>query len=306
MALAEDFRLPLPAKQALDETFVRAAGAATRLLPAGVRAAVRAFARDPGPSGTLLLRAMPVGDVPTTPSRPDAASEKDRTSELTLLTVARLLGEPVGYIQEHGGELVQNIVPAQRDEARQLSTSSSVTLAWHTETAFHPHKPRYLLLLCLRGDPSARTMLCSITNVRPHLGEETIAILREPRFRTRPDASFLDEGTSGELGAPMPVIAGDAEHPTFTYDEDLMVGTDTDAQHALDRLAEVVRDHAAHIVLERGDLLVVDNHLVVHARSPFPARFDGSDRWLQRAFVVPDLGPSAAERDGRIITTRFT
>ena len=29
-------------------------------------------------------------------------------------------------------------------------------LMFHTETAFHPHRPRYLLLLCLRGDPAAR------------------------------------------------------------------------------------------------------------------------------------------------------
>ena len=59
------------------------------------------------------------------------------------------------------------------------------------------------------------------------------------------------------------------------------------------------------IVLEPGDLLVVDNDRVVHGRTSFAARFDGTDRWLQRAFVVADLAPSAAERTGRIITTRF-
>jgi L-asparagine oxygenase len=43
----------------------------------------------------------------------------------------------------------------------------------------------------------------------------------------------------------------------------------------------------------------------VHGRSPFDARFDGTDRWLQRAFVVEQLEPSAGERRGRIITTTF-
>jgi L-asparagine oxygenase len=305
MALAEDFRLPLPATRALDEAFVQAASAASRVLPAEVRDAARQFARDPGPSGVLLLRSMPVGDVPTTPQHPGAPTDKDRTSEFTLLTIARLLGEPIGYVQEHGGKLVQNIVPARHDEARQLSTSSSVTLEWHTETAFHPHKPRYVLLLCLRGDSSARTMHCSIASVLPHLDEETVAIFREPRFRTRPDASFLDGDSGGELGLAMAVISGDAARPTFSYDEDLMVGVDAAAQRALDELGGVVRRQAVDVVLEDGDLLVIDNHQVVHARSPFPARFDGSDRWLQRAFVVADLAPSVAERHGRIITTRF-
>jgi L-asparagine oxygenase len=58
-------------------------------------------------------------------------------------------------------------------------------------------------------------------------------------------------------------------------------------------------------VLTTGDLLVVDNLLAVHGRSPFAARFDGSDRWLQRAFVVSDLAPSTADRRGRVVVTRF-
>ena len=190
-----------------------------------------------------------------------------------LLAVARSLGEPVGYVQEHGGGLVQDIVPDRANEGRQLSTSSSVVLEWHTETAFHPHKPRYLLLLCLRGDPAARTMLCSIAHVLPHLDPATIAILREARFRTRPDASFLEEGTVGELGPPMTVVTGNAAELTFTYDEDLMVGTDAAAQAALDRLGRAVRAHATAVVLEAGDLLVIDNHRVVHGRSPFHAAF---------------------------------
>ena len=263
-------------------------------------AALEAFRSDSGSSGALRLRSVPVGVVPPTPTDP-LAGRGDSASERSLLGAAQVLGEPVGYIQEHGGGLVQNLIPARGLEQRQVSTSSDVQLEWHTETAFHPHKPRYLLLLCLRGDPEARTLLCSVDDVLPHLDDETIAILRQPRFRTRPDESFLEPGTIGELGAPLAVLDGDE----FTYDEDLMVGIDDDAQAALDRLGVAVRKHAQAIVLEAGDLLVIDNHRVVHGRSAFHARFDGTDRWLQRTFVVESLDPSAAERDGRIITTRF-
>jgi alpha-ketoglutarate-dependent taurine dioxygenase len=84
-----------------------------------------------------------------------------------------------------------------------------------------------------------------------------------------------------------------------------MIGTDPDAQSAFEALAQRVHSHATSVVLGAGDLLVVDNHTTVHARSPFPARFDGSDRWLQRTFVVTDLTPSATDREGRIVTTRF-
>jgi L-asparagine oxygenase len=296
-----------PTPSPVDDAFVRAASRAP--LPAAIEASLRAFAADSGDAGTQLLRHMPIGRVPATPAGPGIATGKDTTSERTLMAVASRLGEPVGYVQEHGGGLVQDIVPARGDIGRQLSTSSDVTLEWHTETAFHPHKPRYVMLLCLRGDPGARTLCCSITDVLPHLDTGAVATLREARFRTRPDASFLEPGVDGEYGPPMAVLTDpdtdNGGRASFTYDEDLMVGTDDDAQRALDVLGAAVREHATSLVLEAGDLLVIDNDRVVHARSPFRARFDGSDRWLQRAFVVSDLAPSARERDGRIITTRF-
>jgi hypothetical protein len=175
---------------------------------------------------------------------------------------------------------------------------------FHTEAAFHPHRPRYLLLLCLRGDPAAATTLASIHEVQHRLPDDVRRALFEPRFRTAVDESYL--GTrSAHLGPPMAVLSGTRERPSMIFDADLMVGTDLEAERALRTLAEAVEEHHTSLVLEAGDLLVVDNHVAVHGRSPFTPRFDGTDRWLQRAFVVSDLSPSAAERDGRIITTRF-
>ena len=103
----------------------------------------------------------------------------------------------------------------------------------------------------------------------------------------------------------MAVLSGRRDRPSMVFDADLMVGTDAVADDALRVLAEAVAEHHTSVVLEPGDLLVVDNSAAVHGRSPFTPRFDGTDRWLQRTFVVPDLSASAADRQGRVITTRF-
>ena len=84
-----------------------------------------------------------------------------------------------------------------------------------------------------------------------------------------------------------------------------VVGTARDGQEALDELARLVRENATAVTLEAGDLLVVDNDLAVHGRTPFTPRFDGTDRWLQRTFVVADHTAADGSRDGRVITTRF-
>ena len=119
---------------------------------------------------------------------------------------------------------------------------------------------------------------------------------------------FADCDWTGKIHycfSAQPILFGSQSDLTFIYDADLMVGIDTEAQDVLERLASAVRESSKSVVLGAGDLLVVDNHVAVHGRTPFVARFDGTDRWLQRTFVVSDLSPSASDRIGRIITTTF-
>jgi hypothetical protein len=101
------------------------------------------------------------------------------------------------------------------------------------------------------------------------------------------------------------VLTGLRSRPSMVFDADLMVGTDTEADDALRTLRAAIDDHHTGLALEAGDLLVVDNDVAVHGRSPYQPRFDGYDRWLQRAMAVTDLSPSAAEREGRVIVTHF-
>lgn len=284
--------------------FLSAVAHAGRTLPAAVYDALVDFVDDAPASGALLIENMPLGDLPPTPEDPLLAHKSDKVSEFALLTVGRVLGRPVGYLPEHGGDVVQNISPTKRNADRQVSTSSQSMLEFHTEAAFHPHRPRYLLLLCLRGDPSAATTLCSIQAVLDTLSPRSRAVLFQPRFTTGIDESYAG-GRSAARSIQRPVLSGDPENPKLWLDADLMRGTDEVAQQALDELARLVREHATGVTLKAGDLLVVDNDLAVHGRTPFKPRFDGTDRWLQRTFVVADHTAADGSREGRVITTRF-
>jgi len=287
------------------EEFSRAVRRNVRRLPELAFDALLEFADEGNDAGALLLRGLPTGALPPTPASPSTAFVKGLHSEMTLLTVGRLLGQPVGYEPENNGNVVQNIVPTRENADRQVSTSSAVNLAWHTEAAFHPHRPRFLLLFCLRGDPSARTTLCSIREIVDALPLRTRAILASPRFRTRADESYV-RSARRPLGRLVPVLGGDPLRPNLVFDADLMVGQDEEAAAALRELGETMERSHTSVVLAPGDLLVVDNTVSVHGRSPFTPRFDGMDRWLQRTFVVADLSASAGERSGRVIRTRFT
>lgn len=284
--------------------FLRGVAHAGRTLPPELYDALTDFVDDAPASGAMLVENMPLGNVPPTPDEPLLADKSDQVSEFALLTVGRMLGRPVGYLPEHGGDVVQNISPTKRNADRQVSTSSKSMLEFHTEAAFHPHRPRYLLLLCLRGDPAAATTLCSISAVLDTLTPRSRAVLFQPRFTTGIDESYAG-GRSAARSVQRPVLSGDPENPKMWLDADLMMGTDPVAQEALDELATLVREHATGVTLKAGDLLVVDNDIAVHGRTPFTPRFDGTDRWLQRTFVIADHTAADGSRDGRVITTRF-
>jgi hypothetical protein len=79
--------LPLPDAPVGDPAFVRAAGHARRLLPPAVHDALIDFADAPPVAGALLLRGLPVGELPPTPAHPTAPTVKDSSSVLNLLMV---------------------------------------------------------------------------------------------------------------------------------------------------------------------------------------------------------------------------
>jgi len=294
--------LDVPDTVACLDDLARRAGALARTFPAALYETLVDFGDDSGDAGAVVLRPLPLGDLPPTPPTPTTATSKSWASEALLLAAARRLGQPVGYAPEHGGDLVQNIVPVASSASRQISTSSRATLMFHTETAFHPFRPRYLLLLCLRGDPAARTTLAASPALVRALPTRHRRVLFEPRFRTAVDESHRPDGRRC-LGAPRPVFEGPSDRPVMVFDADLMVGIDGEATAALAALADIVEEHHTSVVLEAGDLLVVDNYRVVHGRSSFTPRFDGTDRWLQRTFVISDLATCATVREGRVLAS---
>ena len=256
-----------------------------------------------------LLRNQALGYIPPTPLTPVLSDSVTSTTHELLFSVANFLGHPVGYLQEQQGNLVQNILPNPKTEYSQISTSSKVNLDLHTESCFHPYLPDYVLLLCLRGDPAAATTYADLDDILPDLSDKSIEILKQPWFRTSVDESFR---TNGEPDQPrdLPVLyeLPDGTH-RIKYDKAVMVGLWKDAVSALEELNEVIEKHTSTVILQTGDLLVIDNATTVHGRRPFQARYDGTDRWLQRVLVrksVKDMPHKHCTKTGYLIITKYT
>lgn len=251
-----------------------------------------------------LLENVEIGNVPRTPAQPYFNSPHLETARKTLLLNALNLGYPISFAQEQSGALIQNILPVHKTEYEQISTSSKVQLALHTETAFHPYKPDYVMLLCLRGDPNAVTTYANVEDILNLLDKQVINYLQDRAYTTGVDKSFrLPNKKYREVVIPILRKIDNNEYKLI-YDEDLMKPMNILASMAMDKLAEAISKCVREVVLKTGDLLIIDNNKTIHGRKPFQARYDGTDRWVQRMLIRKELPPKE-QMNGHIIMTDF-
>lgn len=292
--------------------FVSEAQLQSARLPVELRRALQRLRTDGEVRGGLLIRGIPLGAVPATPAHADLAIGLGLDATRALSVVAGALGEQFGFRPELSGHVIQDILPVPGFEDTQQSISSRALLELHCETVFTDARADFVALLCLRPDPKrqAATLISTAHDVLERLSPETIRTLRAPRFATTVDGSFLRG--SGLLDAvtvqPITVLAGSAKRPRLRCDFAETTGMDDDAQRAVEELYAAADAAAKAVYLDRGDLLLIDNHSTFHGRTPFERTGDGTDRWLLRSFIARDLARSIAHRPGggRIIDIDYT
>ncbi|MGG2464474.1 TauD/TfdA family dioxygenase [Streptomyces sp. RGM 3693] len=279
-----------------DDKWISAAGAAWEELPLSLRHAVRTFRRHSGSRGTLLLRGLPVAveELPVTPGHSASVQRQATVPAALIMAVASGLGDPIAFAPEKSGAMVQDVVPVAGQEKFQ-GNAGSVRLSFHNENAFHPHRPDYVLLICLRPDHDrvAGTSTACVREVLPLLSAECREALHAAEFTTAAPPSF---GGGGEQAQAHAVLTGAVEDPDLRVDLAATRPLTGRAERALTELADAFESVGQTQVLTTGDLVVVDNRVAVHGRSRFTPRYDGSDRWLQRTFVAADLRRSRSHR----------
>lgn len=264
---------------------VRKVGSIDRFID-GIRTPLGQLRKREGP-GALLIRGMSVpADLRPTPSTSFSQLDVHAIgTEKYLASAICGLGEPFSYAEWDKGYLVHNKYPLRAHREIQFG-SNAVEFRMHTETPFRDVSPDYLALFCIRTDPTgaAKTRVAHISAVIDGLDSRITRLLAEPRYAFETDNPVVTVGGVG-LTAPQPIVTRRNGHRMIEYVGDL-VATDAAAQDALDQLHAAVDEAMVPLPLSAGDLLILDNSRVVHGRTAFEPRYDGTDRWLQRMLVT--------------------
>lgn len=272
------------------------------VLPGPARTAIAALRR--GDVAAVILRGLPGDEDPgPTPNERAARPVPPARGHAWNAVVMRKLGYELGYRSEKRGAVMHDVYPTPQGADSQSNESSKSDLQLHTENAFHPIRPDFVALYCVRTPPdSPATKLALLDDILPVLTDQEVQTLREKRFVAKVVDSFRYEGED-DHELQVQVLAGPSRRPSTRW-HCTWRGADETAQHTAQSFAEAADAVSTQVPLGEGDLLVFNNELCLHGRVPFEARFDGSDRWLLRGYILRDpttISPFVTAEHPRVV-----
>ncbi|GHC54727.1 TauD/TfdA family dioxygenase [Streptomyces cinnamoneus] len=238
-------------------------------------------------AGLFVLRGLPVDDagLGPTPASWATAGDAGARHDIALLLLATVMGNPLAWEGQQNGRFVHTIVPSAGHEQAQTGAGSTVLLSPHTEDAFHPARAHLLMLACMRNHDRIATTAASIRRVR--LDEAAVDELTRPVLPILPDDAYFGAREHTGPAPRVPALWRTGDGLALRFDPAYTPLDEATPAYAAayGRLAAELARVSVAVRLAPGEVLVVDNDLVVHGRVPFTPRYDGTDRWLKRALV---------------------
>ena len=255
-------------------------------IPSFLKGLLGSYASDTSSDG-IIIKNCPIDvNLRDTPIDTSTFSKDTEISEHLLLMVASQLGMPFAIDAENKGFIVHNIYPVQQLSRSQCSKSSEVILTMHTELSCTETPPNFLVLLGMReAEYIVNTPIAKLDDLLGYLTEFEISQLYDPVFVTEIDESLRKNHATSTFTKPFSVLSRSCGVNIWRFDVEYTRGTTPESQAVIQKIIDIHTTLFQKIVIHPGDLVIINNTKVAHAREPFKAKYDGTDRWLQRVNV---------------------
>jgi len=253
--------------------------------------------------GAVLIRGLPLdARLPKTPTRGGSLSpdyKKTFVCEAMLLALGCLTGsEPFNYRQEGRGTapLIDNVVSVRELKAVKGSGGYENNFPFHCESAWHRKRPDYLVLLGIREDPLAKTLVFSTEMFDPSIAS-LIDDQGDGLFQLRgPELYEQMEENGMPLGTARYVFLNPVQRSATGIRLNINFNGTACANRAavkwLTKLEAFIEGKAVASVLGPGSALILNNYHTCHTRNGFTPSFDGDGRWFLRGYFKRDLWAS--------------
>ncbi len=170
------------------------------------------------------------------------------------------------------GQVIQQTEIKENPKSTRLLASNQ-GMHFHTDH----YAAKYIAWFCnSQSATGGRSLLLDTKNILKHFSESTSALLQEVTVKTH--RVFYTDKLS------LPLLSLN-EDETKVYYAQWLVNIPDSVKHqkALSKFEEEVKSaEPIKLLLSEGDLLIIDNHRMLHGREAFPQH---SDRWLTRYWI---------------------
>ncbi len=210
-----------------------------------------------------------------------------------LLAVAAKLGQPYSHSVEQSGRRIHTLVSLAGRE-RELTGRGGARLGMHNDVAALPRKmggyPKYLVLGAVRpGDPPMPTSVVAAETALRQLPSRLQRVAMEPRRIEIRRPYAYPQPEESEVWRELPMLSrneeGELESRVALYG-DRTRGLDPEAEEAKRQFDAAAWRESTPVILQAGDLAVVNNRTTLHGRGEIPVSHRGADRWLLRVSVT--------------------
>jgi L-asparagine oxygenase len=209
--------------------------------------------------------------------------------------------ETVSYGTENDGHLFVNLVAMSGTGA--FAEKSKKSLRGHTDGVSFPFNgeddaddariapaPDVVTLVGLRNPRNVPTKVMSVTDILGRLSPGDIDELKKPQYSIRSQKTFI-QGMKRILGKEHVVVDGpvlrDVAAGTFVrYSHSTVIASTIGgrADQASDNFEAACNQVAKHVVVQPGDVLIINNRLSLHGRGEVGEEVGGLSRWLLRTY----------------------
>lgn len=236
-------------------------------------------------TGGFLIHGLEVNVPCTTPSDGRRPYRKRPLTEGYLNAVATLLdAHPVAFAGEKEGELIHQIVPIQGDE-NSLSNRGAEPFDFHIEGPHLDLPPCGLMLMCIRNREQGPTSVFDLGAMFDAAPKWVRDGAKKADFAFQSGASYANPVTR-----MLALMEGAGPDARYRLNLDYMYGTTPEAMAVEEWVRTAMHDedspHRQQFTLQPGQLLVINNRRMAHARDGFTPMYDGYQRWLQRMYIT--------------------
>ena len=207
-----------------------------------------------------------------------------RRSKLLFLAFASCIGPPT-RVDPYSRTRIWEVSPRVEPDPTYIPTITEHNYGadLHTDSSFKETPEQYVLFFTFRpaGDGGGVSQLLSAEHLLKTLsdsddGKECIRLLKTITWPFRVPTVFTKQQSETELEWITAPILSDHPRIRFRYDlitsalDHLPITLSSEAEWALSYLNKTLHESDPFsLTLNQGDLLVLDNHAVLHGRTPF-------------------------------------